>query len=92
MSELLGRLLVADRVAATEYMMAEMQRQYTEDLLTKWREMITQYYTIGYDNTGGVMDKTTRELQELELQGSLPDGYIIDEEFKIRDKVLGEDF
>ena len=67
----------------TEYMMETMRQNAIMDTFEKWKNAVREYYTNGYDN-----GETTKYYKELESLGANME-VLIDEEFKIREEVLG---
>lgn len=67
----------------TEYMMETMRQNAIMDTFEKWKSAVKEYYTKGYDN-----GETTKYYKELESLGANME-VLIDEEFKIREEILG---
>lgn len=83
----LGYLLVADRAAATNMMMEQMRQEALDSTLIEWKAMLIDYHAMGYDNSGGKMDKAGRYLLELGMTNE----ELGDIEYEIMDKIYGDD-
>lgn len=70
----------------TSWMMEEMRRNAINETFETYKKLIRDYYTNGYDVTGGELDKTIRELEELGANMDV----VLETEFQIRDEVFGE--
>jgi hypothetical protein len=69
----------------TAWMMEEMRRNAIDDTFKRFQKLARDYYTNGYDVTGGELEKTIKELEKL---GANMDA-VLDEDLKIRDEVCG---
>lgn len=67
----------------TEYMIEQIRINAIEDTFEEWKAAVRNYYTVGYDN-----GETTKLYKELEKLGANMES-VIDEDFRIREEVLG---
>lgn len=70
----------------TAWMMEKMRQDAINSTFETYKKLIRDYYINGYDVTGGELDKTIRELEELGANMDV----VLETEFQIREEVLGE--
>ena len=73
-------MTLSSMIIKTNWMMEQIRINALNDTLTKWKEALKNYYSVGYDN-----GETTKFYNELIALGADPDE-LFDIDFNIREK------